>query len=89
MLTPGASLDDGLLDACLVSDLPIRRVLQVIPSVLKGQHGKHPEVTMEKARKIRIKSDRPVSIHRDGEVPTDKVDDIEMRIEPGCLNILV
>ncbi len=89
LLTPGASLDDGLLDACLVSDLPIRRVLQVIPSVLKGQHGKHPEVTMEKARKIRIKSDRPVSIHRDGEVPTDKVDDIEMRIEPGCLNILV
>ena len=89
LLTPEARLDDGLLDVCLVSDLSIGRVLQVLPSVLNGSHGKYPEVTMRKAKRIRIKSEMPVSIHRDGEVPSEKVSDFEMRIDPGCLHIVV
>ncbi|HQT92556.1 MAG TPA: diacylglycerol kinase family lipid kinase [Candidatus Kryptobacter bacterium] len=89
LLTPEARLDDGLLDVCLVSDLSIGRVLQVLPSVLNGSHGKYPEVTMRKAKRIRIKSEMPVSIHRDGEVPSEKVNDFEMRIDPGCLHIVV
>ena len=89
LLTPEARLDDGLLDVCLVSDLSIGRVLQVLPSVLNGSHGKYPEVTMRKAKRIRIESEMPVSIHRDGEVPSEKVNDFEMRVDPECLNIVV
>lgn len=89
LLTPNAVLDDGLLDACIVSDVSIGRVLQVMPSVLKGNHAKHPEVTMERARIIRVESETPVSIHRDGEVPADKVESFEMRIEPRCLNMII
>lgn len=89
LLTPHAALDDGLLDACIVSDVSVLRALQVIPSVLKGKHTKQPEVTMERARVIRIESETPVSIHRDGEVPLERIDTFEMRIEPRCLNMIV
>ncbi len=89
LLTPHALLDDGLLDVCLVSDVSIGRVVQVIPSVLKGTHGKHAEVAMQKARRISIQTEDAVSIHRDGEVPANKVNEFQMRIEPGSLKIVV
>lgn len=89
LLTPNAVLDDGLLDACIVSDVSVGRVLRLMPTVLKGEHTKYPEVTMARASSIRIESERPVSIHRDGEVPVERVDSFEMRIQPGCLNMVV
>ncbi|CUS88833.1 lipid kinase, YegS/Rv2252/BmrU family, partial [Candidatus Kryptonium thompsonii] len=46
LLTPDAKINDALLDVCLVSDLSILRVLQVLPTVLKGKHIQYPEVTM-------------------------------------------
>ncbi|CUS82541.1 lipid kinase, YegS/Rv2252/BmrU family [Candidatus Kryptonium thompsonii] len=38
LLPPDAKINDALLDVCLVNDLSILRVLQVIPTVLKGKH---------------------------------------------------
>ena len=89
LLTPDAVLDDGLLDACIVSDVSVARVLQVIPSVLRGKHARHPEVIMARAKTIRVESERPVSIHRDGEVPAERVDAFEMLSQPRGLNIVV
>jgi diacylglycerol kinase (ATP) len=89
LLTPHARLDDGLLDVCLVSNVSRARVIQLLPSVLNGTHEKHPEATMVQARSIRVKSETPVAIHRDGEVPPGKVNDIEMHVEPGCLQVVV
>jgi diacylglycerol kinase (ATP) len=56
LLTPDARINDEVFDVCLVNDLSIFRVLQVLPTVLKGKHTKYPEVTMMKAREIEIKS---------------------------------
>ncbi|MCL4540420.1 MAG: diacylglycerol kinase family lipid kinase [Bacteroidetes bacterium] len=89
LLTPDAVLNDGLLDACIVSDVPVGRALRLIPSVLKGTHGKHPEVTFGKAASILIESEAPVSIHRDGEVPLERFDRFEMRVNPSSLKIIV
>ncbi len=89
LLTPNAKLDDGLLDACVVSDVSIKRVLQVLPSVLNGSHGKHPEVSMARANRIGIHSETPVAIHRDGEIPPNKVSDFEIRVVPRSLKIML
>ncbi|HEY9164991.1 MAG TPA: diacylglycerol kinase family protein [Candidatus Kryptonia bacterium] len=89
MLTPEAVLDDGLFDACIVSDVSIPRVLRVLPSVLNGTQAKHPEVTMLRSSSIKIESESPVSIHRDGEIPPNRVDKLEVRVIPKGLNILV
>lgn len=89
LLTPDAKLDDGFLDACIVSDVSIPRVLQLIPSVLKGKHIKRREVTLNRARRIRIESESPVALHRDGEIPPGKATKIEIEIHPGVLEIMV
>ena len=89
LLTPAASLDDGLLDTCIVSDVSIKRVLQVLPSVLNGTHAKHPEVTMIKTGSMKIESDIPVTLHRDGEIPPSKTSRMEIKVVPNCLKITV
>jgi YegS/Rv2252/BmrU family lipid kinase len=89
LLTPHALLDDGILDACIVSDVSIPKVLQVLPRVLNGTHEKHPEVTMTKTRHIKIWSESPVLIHRDGEVSSSRVNDIEVQVVPGSLKVIV
>lgn len=88
LLTPHALLDDGLLDICAVSDVSVARVLRLIPKVIKGMHEKYPEVSMNKAKHIRIQSETPVSIHRDGEVSLEKVNDIDVHIIPQGLKII-
>ena len=41
---PDAELDDGVLDACIVEDIPLRKVLPVIPKYKKGTHLPHPNI---------------------------------------------
>ncbi|MCL5033753.1 MAG: diacylglycerol kinase family lipid kinase [Bacteroidetes bacterium] len=88
LLTPDAKLDDGLLDTCIVSDVSFSRVLQVIPSVLRGTHARHKEVSMNRAGTIRIESEHPVAIHRDGEIPADKATRISIEVRPQALKIM-
>jgi YegS/Rv2252/BmrU family lipid kinase len=87
LLTPDAVLDDGFLDACIVSDVSVPTVLQVLPRVLNGSHVKHPKVLMARAKRIVIRSDTPVAIHRDGEVRLANVDGLSVRIMPDSLKI--
>ena len=87
LLTPHAVLDDGLLDACIVSDVSLMKVLQVLPRVLNGTHEKYPEVKMTKTRQIKILSEMPVLIHRDGEVSSERVNEVQVRIIPSALKV--
>ncbi len=89
LLTPNAVLDDGALDACIVRDVSIPRVLRVIPSVLRGEHVKLPEVTMRRSSKVNIKSEIPVAVHRDGEIPTSRVTELDITVTPRSLKIIV
>jgi len=41
---PDAKLDDGVLDACIVEDIPLRRALPLIPKYKKGTHLPHPNI---------------------------------------------
>lgn len=68
LLTPDAKINDGLFDVCLVKDLSIFRILQVLPTVLKGKHTHYPEVSMFKAMEIEIRSNSNLTMHADGEI---------------------
>lgn len=65
---PGADASDGLLDLCLVEQLPILKLLRVLPTAFKGRHVKYKEVHMYRAGYIRIRTRKPMDIHCDGEV---------------------
>lgn len=88
LLTPNAKLDDGLLDVCAVDEVSIARVVQVLPSVLKGTHSKHPEVSMFTAHHLKISSDDPLAIHRDGEIVPNRIQELTVDIHPHSLNVI-
>lgn len=41
---PQAKLDDGVLDVCLVEDLPLRKALPLVARYKKGTHLSHPQI---------------------------------------------
>jgi YegS/Rv2252/BmrU family lipid kinase len=67
-LTPNAKLDDGLLDVCWAKSMPIRRIARILPTVLKGNHLKFPEVISMRAKSITVESEAGMPVHIDGEM---------------------
>ena len=88
LLTPDARINDEVFDVCLVNDLSIFRVLQVLPTVLKGKHTKYPEVTMMKAREIEIRSDSDLVLHADGEIIGTNLRWIKISIIPKAVEVI-
>ena len=67
-IAPGAVVNDGLLDICLVRALPNMQMLWQLTKVFKGEHVKHPAVTMLRAARITVDADPPQPLLIDGEV---------------------
>ena len=67
LIAPDASLDDGRFDVVTVSDVPKRRFLRGLPRVFKGRHVENEEVTVRRARELRIAADRPFDLYADGD----------------------
>ena len=88
-LTPGASIIDGMLDTCIIRDISIFRVLTLMPAALRGNHGSAGEVTIERVERVHIESKVPLPIQADGEILTQGATEIEIRVMPGALRILL
>lgn len=84
-ITPDARLDDGLLDVMIVRPLSRVNFVRIFPSVFKGEHVRHPKVSILRAKDVRIAGDGVV-IYADGErvgrAPA------EVRLVPGALRVL-
>lgn len=89
LLTPEARVDDGLLDICFISKVNRRRVLNLLPSAIKGKHLKEPEVIIHQSKKIEIICQEPLPIYYDGELPKLK-DPLHIVIDllPKKLNLI-
>ena len=66
-IAPGASMDDGLLDVCIVGAMSRGRLLTEFPKVFWGGHVNHPAAHLRRGSVVRISTDRPEDIHADGE----------------------
>ena len=86
-VTPSASVDDGLLDVCLIRPVPRLEVLRMIPKTFRGRHVDHPAVSMYRTRRLEIDSREPLWLWADGESITQTPATIE--IVPGGLSVLV
>lgn len=66
---PKADYQDGKLDLCIVSGLPLRRVFPLIPLAKQGRHIGEDGVLNLRCKKVRIMLEQPVFVHTDGETP--------------------
>lgn len=84
-ITPGALVDDGLLDVCVVRPLSRVNFLRIFPRVFQGTHVSHPNVTIERAKRVRIEAEGIVA-YGDGERIAPLPIDVE--VVPGALRVL-
>lgn len=64
---PQAQFQDGLLDVCLVGDLPKAKILTLFPTAFVGKHTGFRGIHMYRCRRIDIISRDPLPVHCDGE----------------------
>jgi diacylglycerol kinase (ATP) len=86
-IAPGASMEDGRLDACFVRPAGMLRLLRLFPRVYSGTHVGLPEVESLQSRCLRLESDVPMDIYADGEFAGRTP--AEFRVVPGALPVIV
>lgn len=64
---PDALPDDDFLDICLVEQMPVHKILRVLPTAFPGKHISAEEVHIYRCRRAHIKTPRPLAVHADGE----------------------
>ena len=67
-IAPGATVDDGFLDICLVETVSKPTLLYQLTQVFSGKHVGHPAVTMLRAKNIAVDANPPQPLLIDGEV---------------------
>ena len=68
LMAPDASVEDGLLDVVRVRSVTRRRLLRLFPTIFEGSHTAAPEVTVERARRVRLEAAPGEPVLADGEV---------------------
>ncbi len=65
---PQADDSDGLLDLCVVGDLPKLLILMALPTAFFGKHYLFPKINHYTASSVQLKTSSPLWVHTDGEV---------------------
>ncbi len=65
---PDADANDGIMNLCVIGDIPKLIVLLALPTAFFGKHYLFKGVTPYRATDIRIKASQPLWVHTDGEV---------------------
>lgn len=87
-LTPKARVDDGVLDICLIDDVEPLGILKLMPSVMRRQHERLPEVQFKTGSRITIDLSHPSCVHADGEMLGNKITRVEIDVVPKALNVV-
>jgi diacylglycerol kinase (ATP) len=89
LVCPDASVDDGLLNLCIVARSGRARCLVNFPRILAGGHGALPEVVLAASPWVRLESPgEPFPFSLDGELPVQGTP-VEIVCEPRALEVLL
>ena len=86
LAAPEAILDDGVFDVFLAEKMTRLQILKFFPKFIKGKHTGIEGVHFYKGKKIRFRSNEPVSLNIDGEV--FRTNEAFFEVIPGGLNIV-
>ncbi|MBX3483752.1 diacylglycerol kinase family protein [Phenylobacterium sp.] len=67
MIAPLADISDGLLDLCLIEEMPVRRALRVAAGLAFGDLPKSRAAIYHKSQEITVTTPEPLGFHVDGD----------------------
>jgi diacylglycerol kinase family enzyme len=86
---PNAEIGDGLFDICAVTHRGRIGVIKIIAAYTKGEQGKQPGVTQERASELRIVAQSGgMAAHCDGETVCEDGKELGFRCVPQALRLL-
>jgi len=89
MMAPGASIDDGLFNLCVVSKIPQIAMFGLISKFMKGTHESDPAVQTCQADKITVTSLKgTLPVHADGVTVCEEGEQISIELLPRSLEII-
>lgn len=86
-IAPMASINDGQLDLVVADPVTRRRILALLPKLIRGTHIDAPEILTQRIRQFRLIADAPVPCHIDGETQPLQTD-FEINILDQALSLL-
>jgi diacylglycerol kinase (ATP) len=86
-LCPGAQVDDGVLEVCLVREVSKPTLLYELTRVFKGEHIKNADVIMLRGTQITVEADPPQLLWTDGD--TLGATPVTFTVLPGALPVRV
>ena len=87
VINPGGKLDDGRLEAVVIEDASIARLLLSAPRLFLGGIERARGYRRLHATRLVIRGEGPVASHRDGD-PEPDTDRIEVSLQPRALTIV-
>jgi YegS/Rv2252/BmrU family lipid kinase len=87
-LTPDAEPDDGLFDVCVIREVSTMQFLRYVPRVIRGTHGDLEPAHIFRTAALDIESDRPMTVHFDGELRLPERQDVHVTLVPDALPVL-
>lgn len=88
LIAPQADIADGLLDLCLVNDIPRVKMLALVPYFIKGTHIHQACVTMLRSNRVVITSGDSLIAHTDGELICTDAHRIACEVLPGRVRVV-
>lgn len=88
-LTPYAEIDDGELDLNIIQDVNKLKILRNLIKAYSGEHVKLAEVKVDRCKSIRIKSERGLAVHADGELLGCNINELNINIIPKAIKFVV
>ncbi|MBZ5735455.1 diacylglycerol kinase family lipid kinase [Nocardioides sp. TRM66260-LWL] len=93
-IAPDASLHDGLLDVVVVAATSRLTLLRAFPTIYSGRHVDRPEVSLHRARRVRltVAARSPVAVGADGEprgvLPGPDDDPLVVEVLPDAVRVV-
>jgi YegS/Rv2252/BmrU family lipid kinase len=89
MMAPGAQMNDGLANLCIVSEVPQIAMFGLIGKFMKGTHESHPAVQTRQAAKITVTALKgTLPVHADGVTVCEEGGQISIELLPRALEII-
>lgn len=86
-IAPMAKNEDGVLELLIAAPVTRRRILQLLPKLMRGSHMEEPEIVHASVRRVSVSASAAVPSHLDGEVQPLQTE-FEIEVLPEALQLL-